>query len=59
MLPDGQTIVSFLKIYRVTLIHRGSGMLSKLFDHVKADFVRNGGIKEQMFRARIACRATH
>lgn len=36
-------------------------MISKLIDLVKADFLKNGGIKEQMYRARLNARnnATH
>lgn len=43
----------------VTLIYQCKSMLGKLFELVKADFVRNGGIKEQMFRARTAYRNSH
>lgn len=37
----------------VTLIHQTSSMLAKLLELVKEDFLKNGGIKEQMYRARI------
>ncbi len=36
----------------VTLIHQTIAMLSKLIELVKSDFLRIGGIKEQMHRAR-------
>ena len=32
-------------------------MISKLIELVKEDFLRNGGIKEQMHRARINARS--
>lgn len=37
----------------VTLIYQCIGMLSKLIELVKDDFLKNGGIKEQMLRARL------
>lgn len=37
----------------LTLIHQTIHMLNKLIELVKEDFLANGGIKEQMFRARI------
>lgn len=40
----------------VTLIHQCIAMISKMIDLVKADFLKNGGIKEQMYRARLAHR---
>lgn len=40
----------------ITLIHQGLTMLSKLIELVKQDFLKNGGIKEQMYRARINAR---
>lgn len=40
----------------VTLIHQCIAMTGKLIELVKQDFLRNGGIKEQMYRARIAAR---
>lgn len=40
----------------VTLTHQTLAMLNKLIDLVKADFLKNGGIKEQMFRARMESR---
>lgn len=43
----------------VTLIYQTIAMLGKLIDLVKADFLEQGGIKEQMHRARVAYRATH
>lgn len=40
----------------LTLIHQNLSMLRKLFSLVKDDFLRLGGIKEQMYRARIEYR---
>lgn len=40
----------------ITLIHQTISMISKLIELVKADFLKNGGIKEQMFRARLDAR---
>ena len=40
----------------ITLIHQTISMLNKMIDLVKEDFVKNGGIKEQMFRARMSYR---
>lgn len=37
----------------ITLIYQTIAMLNKLIDLVKGDFLKNGGIKEQMFKARI------
>lgn len=37
----------------VTLIYQTIAMLNKLIELVKADFLKNGGIKEQMYKARI------
>ena len=37
----------------VTLIYQTCSMISKLTDLVKQDFLKNGGIKEQMYNARI------
>ena len=42
----------------LTLIHQTISMLDKMIDKVKADFLRNGGIKEQMYQARIKSRDT-
>lgn len=36
----------------LTLIHQTISMLDKMIEKVKADFLSNGGIKEQMYRAR-------
>lgn len=36
----------------LTLIHQTISMLGKMIDLVKQDFLRNGGIKEQMYHAR-------
>lgn len=43
----------------LTLIHQTISMLNKMIEKVKADFVQNGGIKEQMFRARTDYRNNH
>lgn len=40
----------------VTLIYQVIAMLNKLIELVKQDFLENGGIKEQMFRARLEYR---
>ncbi len=40
----------------VTLIHQTISMIGKLIELVKQDFLQNGGIKEQMYKARISCR---
>ena len=37
----------------LTLIYQTVSMLEKMIDKVKADFLKNGGIKEQMYRARL------
>ena len=36
----------------ITLIHQTDVFLRKLIDRLKEDFVENGGIKEEMYRAR-------
>lgn len=43
----------------VTLIYQTVGMLGKLIELVKQDFLQNGGIREQMFRARTNYRREH
>lgn len=43
----------------VTLIYQTISMLNKMIDHVKSDFIKNGGIKEQMTRARLSYRNNH
>lgn len=40
----------------VTLIHQTIVMIGKLIELVKQDFLRNGGIKEQMYKARVSVR---
>lgn len=40
----------------LTLIHQTISMLDKMIEKVKDDFLRNGGIKEQMYKARIDSR---
>lgn len=37
----------------LTLIYQTISMLDKMIDKVKSDFLKNGGIKEQMYRARL------
>lgn len=40
----------------VTLIHQTDVFLRKLLDRLQQDFLKNGGIKEQMYRARVEYR---
>lgn len=40
----------------LTLIHQTITMLGKIIDLAKQDFIQNGGIKEQMYRARLSYR---
>lgn len=42
----------------LTLINQTIAMLNKMIDKIKDDFLRNGGIKEQMYSARIQSRAS-
>lgn len=42
----------------LTLINQTIAMLNKMIDKIKADFLRNGGVKEQMFNARIQYRTS-
>ncbi len=42
----------------LTLIHQTISMLDRMIELVKQDFINNGGIKEQMFRARTNFRKT-
>lgn len=37
----------------LTLINQTVSMLNKMIDLIKADFLKNGGIKEQMYAARV------
>ncbi|MGM9840635.1 MAG: four helix bundle suffix domain-containing protein [Candidatus Limisoma sp.] len=37
----------------ITLIHQADVLLRKLLEKLQQDFLQNGGIKEQMYRARI------
>lgn len=37
----------------IILIHQTDFLLTKLFERLKNDFVKEGGIKEQMYNARI------
>lgn len=41
----------------ITLIHQTIAMLDKMIEKVKSDFLKNGGIKEQMLKARLAVRS--
>lgn len=43
----------------LTVINQSIFMLNKLIDLVKQDFLENGGIKEQMFKARLDYRKNH
>lgn len=43
----------------ITLIHQTDVFLRKLIDRLQADFLKNGGIKEQMYHARIKFRNNH
>lgn len=43
----------------ITLIHQTDVFLRKLIDRAKEDFLRSGGIREQMTRGRIAYRTSH
>ena len=40
----------------ITLIHQADNLLMKLLEYQKRDFLANGGIREEMTRARIAAR---
>lgn len=40
----------------LTLIHQTISMLNKMIDKVKTDFLNKSGIKEEIYRARIAAR---
>ena len=42
----------------LTLVNQTIAMLNKMIDKIKVDFLRNGGVKEQMFNARIQYRTT-
>lgn len=42
----------------ITLIHQTDVFLRKLINRLQADFLKNGGIKEQMYRARVNFRNT-
>lgn len=43
----------------ITLIHQTDAMLTKLIERLKEQFVQQGGIREEMTRARIAYRNSH
>lgn len=43
----------------ITLIHQTDVFLRKLLERLQEDFLRNGGIKEQMYNARINYRNGH
>lgn len=40
----------------LTLIHQTIAMLDKMIEKIKVDFLSNGGIKEQMYKARLKVR---
>jgi len=40
----------------ITLIHQADFLLRKYIDNLQDDFLKNGGIKEQMYNARINSR---
>ncbi|MBF1595770.1 MAG: four helix bundle protein, partial [Prevotella sp.] len=40
----------------ITLIYQEDVILRKYLDHIKEDFIKQGGIREQMTRARIEYR---
>ncbi len=40
----------------ITLIHQADLLLKKYIDRLQTDFIKNGGIKEQMYNARINAR---
>lgn len=41
----------------LTLINQTITMLGRMIDLVKEDFLKNGGMKEQMYQARISRRS--
>lgn len=43
----------------ITMIHQEDVILRRLIERLKKDFLQNGGIREQMSRARREYRATH
>ena len=43
----------------ITIIHQTDVFLRKLIERLQQDFLHNGGIKEQMYRARINYRDRH
>lgn len=43
----------------LTLIHQNLTMTKRLLELVKKDFLKLGGIKEQMYKARISYRLNH
>lgn len=43
----------------ITLIHQTDVLLSRLLDRLQTEFVARGGIKEQMYNARITYRSNH
>ena len=54
LLPDrsAETIANIA----ITLIHQADYMLYRLLQRLQDDFLKNGGIKEQMYNARIKAR---
>ena len=43
----------------ITLIHQTDAMLTNLIERLKEQFVQQGGIREEMTRARLAYRNSH
>lgn len=43
----------------ITLIHQTDVLLRKYISRLQADFLENGGIKEQMYKARVDYRKNH
>lgn len=43
----------------VTLIHQADAKLRKLTERQKQEFVKNGGLKEEMYKARVEWRKKH
>lgn len=42
----------------LTLINQAITMLNKMIDLIKTDFIKNGGVKEQMYAARLQSRSS-
>lgn len=52
---DGEMVCNLA----ITLIHQTDVFLRKLIDRAKTDFLHEGGVREQMTRARLDYRKTH